>query len=90
MLFANVNEVSISRKNIVSITKSLPCLFVMAHVKNNEEAIALITFVHDLKLSKKKLHLMTSKLNISSLQDGIQKIDNMHYDVTIHGKLMYV
>ena len=89
-MFANVNEVSISRKNIVSITNSLTCLLVTAHVKNNEEAMAILTFVHDLKLSKKKLHLMTSKLNISSLQDGIRRIDNMHYDVTIHGKLMYV
>ena len=83
VLFRSVNQASNNKNELVSITKSLRCLDVIASVENNEEATKLLTLIQGLKMSKRKLHLMISKVNMSSLQQGIWAIDNMNYEVTI-------
>ena len=51
-----------------TITNSIKCLMAMAHVNSDAEATKLIDLLSEIRIAKKYLTIVASKLNMTSLQ----------------------
>ena len=51
-----------------TITNSIKCLMAMAHVNSDVEATKMIDLLSEIRIAKKYLTIVVSKLNMTSLQ----------------------
>ena len=96
LLFTSVGVLLNKKRDIHSVTTSSRCLLVIVNLDDHDlydklnnqptKIMNLFLLIHGMQVAKKELHLISSKMNITSMLEEVWKIDNMNFEVIFHGE----